>query len=67
VIREGVAVPKASPIGMPSFEGRLSAAQLYHVASYVFALSHRGSVVLDTTAVDPLSPFTIPSAVNPPR
>jgi mono/diheme cytochrome c family protein len=69
VIREGVAVPKASPIGMPSFEGRLSATQLYQVAAYVFALSHPGSVVLDTTTVpvDTLSPFSIPSAVNPPR
>lgn len=69
VIREGVAVPKASPIGMPSFEGRLSEAQMYHVAAYVFAISHPGAVVFDTTTVQPdtLSPFTIPSAANPPR
>jgi hypothetical protein len=69
VIREGVAAPKASPIGMPSFEGRLSAAQVYRVAAYVFSLSHPGSVVLDTTGtpVDTLSPFTLPAAANPPR
>jgi cytochrome c len=69
VIREGVAVPKASPIGMPSFSGRLSEAQMYRVAAYVFSLSHPGSVVFDTTTVpvDTLSPFTLPSAVNPPR
>ena len=69
VIREGVAVPKASPIGMPSFEGRLAEPQLYQVAAYVFSLSHPGSVVLDTTTapVDTLSPFTLPAAANPPR
>ena len=69
VIREGVAVPKASPIGMPSFSGRLSEAQMYRVASYVFSISHPGSVVFDTTTVpvDTLSPFTLPSAVTPPR
>lgn len=69
VIREGVAVPKASPIGMPSFSGRLSEAQMYRVAAYVFSISHPGSVVFDTTTVpvDTLSPFTLPSAANPPR
>ena len=69
VIREGVAVPKASPIGMPSFDGRLSRTQLYEVAAYVFSLSHPGSVVVDTTSASPdtLSPFTIPPAANPPR
>lgn len=68
VIRDGVAVPKASPIGMPSFDGRLSNPQLYQVAAYVFSLSHPGSVVLDTTAsADTLSPFTIPPATHPPR
>ena len=69
VIRDGVAVPKASPIGMPSFEGRLSATQIYRAAAYVFSLSHPGSVVLDTTTVpvDTLSPFTLPATANPPR
>jgi mono/diheme cytochrome c family protein len=69
VINEGVAVPKASPIGMPSFEGRLSEVQRYHVTAYVFSLSHPGSVVIDTTIVpvDTLSPFTLPAAANPPR
>ena len=69
VIRNGVAVPKASPIGMPSFEGRLSAPQMYQVAAYVFSLSHPGAVVSDTTTVrvDTLSPFTLPAATNPPR
>jgi mono/diheme cytochrome c family protein len=68
-IRAGVAVPKASPIGMPSFEGRLSEAELHRVAAYVFSLSHPGSVVADTTTVpiDSLSPFTLPAAANPPR
>ena len=68
-IRQGVAVPKAAPIGMPSFEGRLSNEQMYHVAAYVFSLSHPGSVVYDTTGAprDTLSPFTIPPAANPPR
>jgi mono/diheme cytochrome c family protein len=69
VIRNGVAVPKASPIGMPAFEGRLSDAQLYRVAAYVFSLSHPGAVVVDTATVpaDTLSPFTLPAAANPPR
>jgi len=69
VINEGVAVPKASPIGMPSFEGRLSDAQRYRVAAYVFSLSHPGSVVEDTTTVpvDTLSPFTLPASASPPR
>jgi mono/diheme cytochrome c family protein len=68
-IRDGVAVPKASPIGMPAFEGRLSDAQLYRVAAYVFSLSHPGAVVVDTATVpaDTLSPFTLPAAANPPR
>lgn len=62
-------MPKASPIGMPSFDGRLSHPQLYQVAAYVFSLSHPGSVVIDTTtaSADTLSPFTIPPAANPPR
>jgi cytochrome c len=69
VTSEGVAVPKASPIGMPSFEGRLSAAERYQVAAYVFSLAHPGAVVMDTTAspVDTLSPFTLPPPTNPPR
>jgi mono/diheme cytochrome c family protein len=69
VIRDGIAVPRASPIGMPSFEGRLSVPQIYRVAAYVFSLSHPGSVVHDTTAVpvDTLSPFTLPAAANPLR
>ncbi len=69
VIREGVAVPKASPIGMPLFDGRLSESQMYDVAAYVFSLSHPRSVVFDTTTVraDTLSPFTLPPAANPPR
>lgn len=69
VINQGVAVPKASPIGMPSFEGRLSELQRYRVAAYVFSLSHPGSVVADTSAepVDTLSPFTLPAPANPPR
>lgn len=69
VIRNGVAVPKASPIGMPSFEGRLSSPQMYQVAAYVFSLSHPGAVVSDTTTVrvDTLSPFTLPAATNPRR
>jgi mono/diheme cytochrome c family protein len=69
VINEGVAVPKASPIGMPSFEGRLSDAHRYRVAAYVFSLSHPGSVVEDTTTVpvDTLSPFTLPASASPPR
>ena len=66
VITDGVAVPKASPIGMPSFEGRLSETQRYQVAAYVFSLSHPGSVVADTTASFN-SPFTIPAPKNPPR
>ena len=68
-IDEGVAVPKASPIGMPSFEGRLSDRQRYHVAAYVYSLSHPGSVVMDTTtaSADTLSPFTLPPPAIPPR
>lgn len=69
VIRNGVAVPKASPIGMPAFEGRLSEAQIHQVAAYVFSLSHPGSVVADTTTIpaEMPSPFTLPAASNPPR
>ncbi|HZO19667.1 MAG TPA: c-type cytochrome [Gemmatimonadaceae bacterium] len=69
VITQGVAVPKASPIGMPSFEGRLSEMQRRQVAAYVFSLSHPGSVATDTTTArtDSLSPFLIPVPANPPR
>jgi mono/diheme cytochrome c family protein len=67
VISDGVAVPKASPIGMPSFEGRLSETSRYHVAAYVFSLSHAGAVVMDTTSVDTLSVFNLPPSSNPPR
>jgi mono/diheme cytochrome c family protein len=69
VISEGVAVPKASPIGMPSFEGRLSETERYRVAAYVFSLSHPGVVVMDTTRslADTLSVFTLPRSSNPPR
>ena len=69
VINDGVAMPKASPIGMPSFEGRLSDARRYQVAAYVFSLSHPGSVVADTATApaDTPSPFTIPAATSPPR
>jgi mono/diheme cytochrome c family protein len=69
VINEGVAVPKASPIGMPSFEGRLSETERYRVAAYVFSLSHPGAVVMDTTtaSVDTMSVFTLPPSSNQPR
>jgi mono/diheme cytochrome c family protein len=67
VIDEGVAVPKASPIGMPSFEGRLSETERYRVAAYVFSLSHPGAVVMDTTTSDTLSVFTLPPSPNQPR
>ena len=67
-VRQGVAVPKASPIGMPSFAERLSERELYRVAAYVFSISHPGSVVFDTAMrVDSLSSFTLPPAANPPR
>lgn len=67
VITDGIAVPKASPIGMPSFEGRLSGVELYRVAAYVFSLSHPGSVVMDTTTIpfDTLSPFSVPVPALP--
>ncbi len=69
VITDGVAVPKASPIGMPAFIGRLSEVERYRVAAYVFSLSHPGSVVVDTTTIpfDTLSPFSVPVPAVPPR
>lgn len=69
VITEGIAVPKASPIGMPAFNGRLSELERYRVAAYVFSLSHAGSVVADTTRIpfDTLSPFSVPVPAVPPR
>ncbi|MGQ0712459.1 MAG: c-type cytochrome [Gemmatimonadaceae bacterium] len=69
VITDGIAVPKASPIGMPSFEGRLSDVERYRAAAYVFSLSHPGSVVVDTTSIpfDTLSPFSVPMPAFPPR
>lgn len=69
VITDGVAVPKASPIGMPAFVGRLSDLERYRVAAYVFSLSHPGSVVVDTTMIpfDTLSPFSVPLPAVPPR
>lgn len=69
VITEGVAVPRASPIGMPAFAGRLSDLERYRVAAYVFSLSHPRSVVVDTTTIpfDTLSPFSIPAPAVPPR
>ncbi len=68
-ITDGVAVPKASPIGMPAFVGRLSDLERYRVAAYVFSLSHPGSVVVDTTTIpfDTLSPFSVPVPAVPPR
>jgi mono/diheme cytochrome c family protein len=69
VITEGVAVPKASPIGMPAFIGRLSEVERYRVAAYVFSLSHPGSVVVDTTTIpfDTMSLFSVPAPAVPPR
>lgn len=69
VITDGVAVPRASPIGMPAFAGRLSDLERYRVAAYVFSLSHPGSVVVDTTMIpfDTLSPFSVPVPAVPPR
>jgi mono/diheme cytochrome c family protein len=69
VVTEGVAVPKASPIGMPAFSGRLSPVERYRVAAYVFSLSHPGAVVVDTTTIpfDTLSPFSVPVPAIPPR
>jgi cytochrome c oxidase cbb3-type subunit 3 len=69
VITDGVAVPKASPIGMPAFVGRLSTVERYRVAAYVFSLSHAGSVAVDTTTMpfDTLSPFSVPVPAVPPR
>jgi mono/diheme cytochrome c family protein len=70
IITEGVTVPKASPIGMPAFESRLSDTARYRVAAYVYAISHPGSTMLDTTTVAPfdsLSPFSLPDSASPLR
>jgi mono/diheme cytochrome c family protein len=69
VITDGVAVPRASPIGMPAFIARLSHVERYRVAAYVFSLSHPGAVVTDTTTIpfDTLSPFSVPVPAVPPR
>jgi mono/diheme cytochrome c family protein len=69
MIVEGVARPKISSIGMPSFarppgadastlSNTLSPEEIYHISAYVYTLSHPGSAVADTTrpVVDTLAP-----------
>lgn len=70
IITDGVTVPKESPIGMPAYVSRLPDTVRYRVAAYVYAISHPGSVVMDTTTTPPLdadSLFTLPDPATPPR
>ena len=80
-IMDGIARPKESNLGMPAF-GRppgadasvlsttLSPEEIYHVAAYVYTLSHPGSAVADTTTVIPdtsvVPPDSIPPTLPPP-
>lgn len=50
-ILTGIAVPKQSPIAMPSFAGQLTPEQAVRVAQYVYTLSHAGAVT-DSVATD---------------
>ena len=60
-IMEGIARPKVTGIGMPAFarapdadasasSTTLSPEEIYHITAYVYALSHPGSAVADTTS-----------------
>jgi mono/diheme cytochrome c family protein len=54
VILDGVAVPKQTPIQMPSFASQLTPRQAGQVAVYVYTLSHPGAAQADTaTAARP--------------
>jgi mono/diheme cytochrome c family protein len=75
-IRDGIARPKESNLVMPAF-GRapgadasllsttLAPEEIYRVAAYVYALSHPGSVVMDTTTAAPDSGLARPDSVPP--
>ena len=52
VIRNGIASPVVAQIAMPAFGAQLSPAEIHRIASYVYALTHRGAVVGDTTTID---------------
>ncbi len=71
-INEGVARPKEAQLGMPAFgrpagadasamSNTLSPEEIYHIAAYVYTLSHPGSAVADTTT---LVVDTIPAAID---
>ena len=60
-IIEGIARPKVSPTVMPAFGTTLTPGEIYHIAAYVYTLSHPGSAVADTTLV---LPDTVPPPVD---
>jgi mono/diheme cytochrome c family protein len=62
-IIEGIARPKVSPTVMPAFGTTLTPEEIYHIAAYVYTLSHPGSAVADTTVV---LPDTVPPPVDTP-
>lgn len=50
-ITEGIARPKVSNLTMPALGTTLSPEEIYHIAAYVYTLSHPGSAVADTTTI----------------
>lgn len=57
-ITNGIAAPVVSQIAMPAYGAQLSPAEIRRVASYVYSLSHRGSVIADTAVADTTHPDT---------
>jgi mono/diheme cytochrome c family protein len=51
-VTHGVASPVVSQIAMPAYIEQLTPAEIRRVASYVYSLSHHGSVIPDTTVAD---------------
>lgn len=49
VIARGVAVPKAAAVAMPAYAGTLTPEEIARTAAYVYALSHPGATIADTT------------------
>jgi cytochrome c oxidase cbb3-type subunit 3 len=48
VIAHGVAVPRASSVGMPAYSDMLDSSEIALTAAYVYALAHPGSTMADS-------------------
>ncbi|HUF28618.1 MAG TPA: c-type cytochrome [Gemmatimonadaceae bacterium] len=71
IIREGVARPRQAAVVMPALDSRLTEAEVFRVAAYVYTLSHPGAAVADTAAAaaaarDTLRPDTSYHQPTPP-